>query len=833
MIFGADVLERLKEHFPRHVERRYVFPHTYVGVETIDCPSETDEREAWLAQCVGVTHADLRDLANRLFLRFEIRRPDEPNELPEDRGDFWMRALQEQCPSTQGASGAPVVHFYGFKGGQARSSVLAFLSKVLADDGWRVLALDMDAEAPSLDLLFSAEAFDAASTVVGLRAGLEVLPVRAYAPARGEGFVELLPFRPAGELFDLEAAALSMEMGIYPPGQTRLAQALAVKRDRYDVLLIDHRTGVAPTVLPWIRQLPGPVVAFARMDGQWRAAVDFFRPLWTMSGDARSLLATACPAHSERNDFIAAHREQAIEVLNVLADSRAAGEDNDQDRVSGEDLIDHWVLWPYDRAFEDGPVPDVTATASATMESVAEFRRLLELTGRKQHQPQVVASLHPSGAKDEGHLIQTRALRQLRSIPNPFTYILGRKGTGKTRLVRVLMEEGLGEPLLVADEAQEARFGFVRDSHILELARASQQDPDRLWWTLLAAALKANTTERLALLDRLEEIRQADAPPVPLCRIAAKDAGRARVFLLDGLETAFSREQTFPFIAALFRMIATVEADPDLREKIRFKVFIRTDLAQRGFENFEQQSYGRQLVLTWDTQSILNFALSRIDQLAWFCANFPDATGAVRDRLDDLKNGSVPAAECDQLMLRFFPPKLSRTNINTGTFLRTYFSDDPKAEVSFYPRVYDAFLTNIASDDARGYSGERVQNGRIAQRLIYYAHEQATQDFLAQVKSELQNIVDLSDNELKSLLDAMRDTITPFSLDLRTQELASCSGLAAASVRTAMERMKNLGIFEDRPGFRGQWRVGRLFKTSLGMIYDRKKRLQNTDENSA
>ena len=44
-------------------------------------------------------------------------------------------------------------------------------------------------------------------------------------------------------------------------------------------------------------------------------------------------------------------------------------------------------------------------------------------------------------------------------------------------------------------------------------------------------------------------------------------------------------------------------------------------------------------------------------------------------------------------------------------------------------------------------------------------------------------------------------------------------GIDAKEIRNAIERMKNVGMFEDRPDYSGQLRVGRLFKSSLRMKY--------------
>lgn len=821
MITGQEFLERLETAFPDQTQRRFTFPFTHIDVVASDFPEDPDERICVIANRTGLTEAALQELCNRLFLRLEPRRPGEPDVRPANRGEFWMRALQE-APSPPKQPACRVIHFYGYKGGQGRSTLLAFLSEVLAADGWRVLVVDMDAEAPSLDVLYGAAAADMASTIIGLRAELPLRPLRAYTPQVGDGYVDLCAFRPPEARYDLDAAALSMELSIHPPSQQAIIRRLVSMASTYDVLLVDHRTGLAPTVLPWVAGLPGPVVAFARMDGQWRGARRHLGPLWRGHAGQPGVLVSALPPGEEEEHYARETEEQALELLEELVDafSSTSGDESEAEIVP-EDLLDHWVLWPFDPAFGRVQVPDPKSVGGPVLKTIGELRRLLELTGVKKH---VARILHPSGGADEGHLIQTRALRELSTPNNPYTFILGRKGTGKTRLLRALADARLGEALLVPIETPESLGGIVGEDRIVQQAVSNVSEPEKFWWSLIAAALSGPTTARARMRTALDTIYRLQLDPIDFALQQVASSTGQRVFMIDGLETAFPRERTFAMLAALFRVTTALDADPVLREHVRLRIFVRTDLAQRGFENFEQQSFGKTLNLAWDTQSILNFALSRIEQLNWFRHNFPDATADVSGKLPDLLLGSVSVEACEALLMRYFPHRLGRTNINTTTFLRTWFSDDPKAETSFYPRVYDEFLRVIAGENRLEFSGPELIDGRLSPRLIYYAHARATERFLHQVKSELLNIVDLSERQLTDLLDAMKDTITPFVFERRADELAGRSGLSASQVRPAMERMKRLGIFEDRPQFTGQWRVGRLFKSSLGMIYDRRRK---------
>lgn len=822
MISGSELLDAIEAKFGR-VRRSFAFPFTHIAVQFDGFPADEDERELFLATRLGVDLGFLRATANRLFLRFHLYRPGEPNELPADRGEFWMRALQEHEPSLVTAQQRKIVHFYGFKGGQGRSSSLATLAMALANDGWRVLAVDMDAEAPSLHTLFASAINDVNSTMIGLRAGVSVRPFRAYNSPSSDSFVDLLAFRPSESRWNLDAAALAMEVAVYPPGQVALIDGLRrlANENGYDIVLIDHRTGLAPTVLPWTRGLPGSVVAFARMDGQWRAARGHFSPLWSTATGQAAVLASAMPPARDDNDYAREVDDQASELLDELASAVLPGADFDHE-VNPDDLRDYWVLWPFDSAFTSDRSPRPSELSGATLVAISKLRRLLQLSERR------LRPLHVSGASDEGHLVQTLALRTLRLPTNPYAFIVGRKGTGKTRLVRALAAEGLGEPLFVADDFSAVLGGINRDASFDQAVNRFSQQAERFWWHLLAAGLRAGP-RRSDLKEYFSRAVLLDNDPIDDCREAVRTQAGVRTFLVDGLETGFSRERMFDFVGALFRLVTSIENDPVFRDGVRIKVFVRTDLAERGYENFEQFSVGRRLDLQWDTQSILNFALTRIAELPWFFEKFPVATEEVRRHLSKLTLGALPVNECDALLLRFLPERLGHANINTTTFLRTWFSDDPKAEASFYPRVYDEFLGFIAAGHS-AFSGPELKNGHLAQDLLYRAHAHATQHFLTAVQSELRNIVDLEVQQLDDLITAMKGTITPFSLEQRVTELAELTGLGKSRIRSAMERMKRIGIFEDRPGFTGQWRVGRLFKTSLGMLYDRRKRKREPGE---
>src|SRR5262249_43092126 len=155
--------------------------------------------------------------------------------------------------------------------------------------------------------------------------------------------------------------------------------------------------------------------------------------------------------------------------------------------------------------------------------------------------------------------------------------------------------------------------------------------------------------------------------------------------------------------------------------------------------------------------------------------------------------------DAEELLLRIFPERLRRLNLKMTTFMRTYFSDDPSGIKSFYPRIYDEFLTFINDRGSRSKSQPIEGVGeykRVSQQLIYTAHEHATTQFLQQVRSELRYLVALEDAELDRLLGAFRGTTTPFRLDPRIREIAQRTRIGVKEVRAAMDQMLNIGIFE-------------------------------------
>jgi hypothetical protein len=747
----------------------------------------------------------------------------------------------------------PIIHFYGYKGGQARSTVLGMLSKSFANDGYRVLAVDADIEAPSLHAVFETRVVKPESTLLGcIQYGLEPSPQSVYVPkiSSSQGRVDLIACKPSGPDYDLDLASFALMSALNPNViQLGFERILNSCRD-FDVVLIDHRSGLASTVLPLAATFPGPVVVCVRLDEHSDEADGFFKTLFDQNPELPGLYLSFSLDPEDSIEKLMGRNRQRIEVLlGALSDAIARGAFGDGEALptDPEDLGSYWVPWFHDRSFLVRGLPDIENISADNRGSLSKIRELTGLQSPKKGRAAVASSLVTSqprqltnsGNTDQGLLIQTDTLRKLLAPNSPYTYILGRKGTGKTRLVKTLVDKKQGRPLLVADDfpAGDATLssdaGFKDLTDLLPLA-----DAEKLWWILLDVAVSSGRDQSREQLLRiwLQALRAQGPIAASIDAISGKlqSIRDPQVFLIDGVETAFTSAKMRSFVEGLFRFLSAVQSNTQTSQKITVRLFIRTDLARQAVENVEQQIEGRALTISWDTQSILNFALTRIYDLEWFRQQFPDTTGRIGAELDRLADGAVPEAQCNEFLLEIFPLKIRRNNLLTLTFLKDYFSEGLGESASFYPRIYDTFLRSIAEPANIGPTAARsqqVRDARVAQPLIIAAHDYASKEYLKQVAAELKNLLRLSDDSQENqervgnLIDAFTGLPTPFKFDECLAEvsrkLRNSFKVGSERVREALLQMKRVGIFEDRPGYAGWWRAGRLFKNALGMKYVR------------
>lgn len=755
----------------------------------------------------------------------------------------------------------PVVHFYGYKGGQGRSTILAMLSQSLAEDGYKVLAIDADIEAPSLQSIFDGAATTLESTLLGCTSfNLKPEPITVFVPKSGIGRIDMIACRPSDTDYDLDSANFALRSALDPEAlQLAVGRILDYAKDQHDIVLIDHRTGLSASAVPLIATYPGPVVICLRLDEQSDRASAYFDVLFKLNPSNPGLFVSFSldPEESIRS-MMGKHQNKIIDLLQSISDSFKLlevdinGQPSEINVPEADEMLNYWIPWFHDRSFFGKRLPSFSSILSDNQKSMANIRDILGVSTPIENTEDTLPppasdtnerELSGSGNKDFGPLIEADALRQLRIPSSPIVYISGRKGTGKTRLLRALAEEGRGEPLLVAEDYPHPKGLLSNDVILSDLASRCMEDSVKFWWILLDSSLPNNDRkeQQERLKASLSKIEKDGLNSISISSIRDKITlfESKRIMLIDGVETAFSPSQTNVFVEALFRFLSTTQTDASINHRLVIRLFIRTDLVEGARENIEQQLENRWIKLAWDTETILNFVLARIGSIPWFKKEFPAVTTEIARQMPQLIQGAVKEDQCGTLLLQIFPEKIRRNNLGTLTFLKNYFSDGQGDRASFYPRVYDSFLRYIANGGPVGVRNTRLQveNNRVAQDLIFEAHANACKDYLSQVKDELKNMLELAVNpvsnteRISELLDGFNGMLTPFDLDETIAKLGVkiTPKIEDSILRKALIQMKRVGIFEDRPEYPGQWRVGRLFKSSLGMRYNRKRRDEGLD----
>lgn len=849
----SHLLNKLQEFFSGKFEIKYVHPLLYIiCVDEEFGRKEMDERYELLANKVGIELDELLKIVARgsiqIALVNSIERKIEYSFLDDqESGRHWLSWFARSgkidlAEHSQDSNGARAIHFYGFKGGQARSTVLVLLAKFLADNGRKVLIVDADVEAPSLDAVFDVVADSAASTLMGLCGWAdEISPLsRVYVGTSSQGSVDLIPCRPRSKDFDVDFAGFLLGTTL----DARITQNASAKlRDfvnankLYDYVFFDHRTGLAPSVLPLMNGWPGSTVVFVRPDGMSRNLESSSAIEALLSHDKQSpgaFVSFSLDPQQSNDEFLKENGKFIESLLVKMSDALSTDGD-----IDPTELLRYWILWRHDSSMfgRDAPSPEkIGAQNRSALNQIIEILGL-EL-GHVSNESDSEVVLSKSGAVDEGHFVLTPELSRLFSKDSRILYIFGRKGTGKTRLLKELSAQKLGTPLLVASDFSGGgiQSGGVEFNSLL---KTCDGDYEVFWWALLYCALydesrfilhgeSPNLAHRVtAMSDRSNRNLKILADPKYIEDFVYKSPFFFGNFLIDGIETAVPASDLRRFVESLFRFLSTLQYSKKLSSYIRVRLFLRSDLYKGAVQNVEQQIEGCSIDLRWDRKSILNFCVARIHSLSWFKENFSSAWKKIDDQLLIISRGGLSESDAETLLLEIFPVGLERNRLKTTTFFATYFSDaggDGENKASFYPRLFDGFLRTM--NDAIDHSNS-IKDGRLNGAFVLESYDRASNEFIDEVKTELYNLleitkeVDSNREAVNNLLVAFSGIRTPFVVDDTIKEVSEKTGIPSEIVRDSVNKMKQIGIFEDRPGYSGWWRSGRLYKSGLKMKYVR------------
>jgi MinD-like ATPase involved in chromosome partitioning or flagellar assembly len=844
-------LERLKDKEELDFVIRFRYPYIYLDIKSAKLAviNEDEEKELWLANILAITMTELRLICNHGMISLQYVDVLEAKEPLRSTGLHWLSQLypwdSKQEPVLTDENKIRLVHFYGYKGGQARSTVLATLACSLAEIGWKVLAVDADLEAPSLDLIFQKRTNRVDQSLLGIYLGEEPNPSAVYHPKKinSLGRVDLLACKPkVTEIsdWDIEFSAFLIQANSDPEIIKNISLKIKnlAETNKYDIILLDHRSGLSVTPMFWMKEMRGPVAVLCKLDTQWETAKEFLQILFNLNSDFPGIFISHRPDDEEPFKFRDRNQDQIEDLLQIIQDVKYSGADDEE--IEDQPLDDSlWIEWPYDQSYRSKLLPNPNDLNNETIKSIEQIRFSLGLGHKisKKIKGESV-SLSPSGAQDAGILIHTDAILKLFNMGDNYNYIFGRKGTGKTRLFRALIEQKKERAILSPGDLT-LDFGIQSDlPEVIQFAKKFENNPIYFWWSLLLSSLNSkNKVEQLnewkTLVGKSGQLEYSEE-----CYKLIQSSKSDLRYLIDGVETSFSGILINKYIEALFQFLKTIQNDYRINKKINIRLFLRTDLKKYGGENLEQQIADRSIYLFWDSQTALNFLLTRVYSNSWFKLKFKSQIDAMSSDMNKIEKGEIlKIDECKEYLDKFFPEKIKRHKINLISFLKTYFSDasgttDQEGGLSYYPRVYDSFISKISQPETISnppYRGEPIEKDKIADDLIYAAHKSATLDYRDQVKDELAFMIEFNEDSnnnrqlIGEFLNQFSGEQTPFKPDELADSLCKKMNkkLDIAKIKTALQILKEVGIFEVWPKNPGQWRVGKLFKFSLNMKFRR------------
>jgi len=246
------------------------------------------------------------------------------------------------------SGGAPRIVFYSIKGGVGRSTALAATAWTLAQQGSRVLVLDLDLESPGLSSALLPEErrpaygitdwlledlVDNGDTVIG-----DLIAVSALSHD-GEIYVVPAHGRFPGEYVSKLGRVWMpkpLENGSRENWSQRLARLIGLLEDRWkpDVILLDSRAGIDEVASSCVTDLGAMLVLLFAIDGEqtWSGYRLLFE-YWSRTGkievirDRLQFVGAMIPDDEGRKDYFDRLRESAADLFgDLLYDKIPPGE---------------------------------------------------------------------------------------------------------------------------------------------------------------------------------------------------------------------------------------------------------------------------------------------------------------------------------------------------------------------------------------------------------------------------------------------------------------------------------------------------------------------------
>ncbi|MDX1959650.1 MAG: AAA family ATPase [Leptospiraceae bacterium] len=856
-----EFLDKIKNNinFTYKFEHRY--PYIYLSIISKEFKNLEDENECEIlfSKWINLAPSDINSITsnNLITVTYTNEKIEEVN-----RGDHWL-ARQLNLPIADdrvllsNSENLKIVHFYGYKGGQGRSSVLASISRILADEGWRVLIIDSDLEAPTLDKILDAQVSNLEGTLLGYHLGIKTNPINCYKSIqyKRKGMIDLIPCYPSRdeEKWKSEYIAFLLKASMDSNVIYDVAKQITPFAKDYDAIFIDHRTGLSNTPIFWVNYFRGPFAITVRLDEQWESAKKFFSQLFSYNKEFPGLYIYQVPNNSE--SFFENKEPQMFALKDLLA--KVIGENEDPDSLESNILS-----WPYDKIFHSTLFPAKSQMTQDLKDAINEIRNTLELKKEIDKEDIITQTSDESGNKSRSSLIHIPILLQLFDPDNKIIGIFGRKGTGKTRLYKELVLSTNAEPLFSSNDFENG--GAINSSITggYKITNAIQKftgNKSAFWWSIILTGLMFPDTKKIngqefhqVWFEKVLSHSLNEDDLISQIEVILKKNNKKRIFLIDGIETAFDDPRLLKeYVYSLFKnILEPIHNSPQFKNYLTIKIFLRTDLIPNSIQNIEQL-LGKERVkyLQWNNKYIFNFVITLIAENEWFKSEkaFADKIEKYSESIKKIKEGKefLEIEECEKFLALIFPKKIEKAKSYLMNFFKNYFSDNSFKEkikdendssLTYNPRVFEFFISSI-SESGKNNSQKIIENigvrRQLSQDIVWNSYQSASGKFFDNVKQEIVSMIQFSTESEENtdlvgeFLNNFSGLATPFKKNELKKELfkkMKNQGLSNDQIEEALDSMLDFGIFEKMPTDPNRWRVGRLFKESLGMKFSRKEK---------
>ena len=583
---------------------------------------------------------------------------------------------QNQLTAPQREASLPrTVTFYSFKGGVGRTTALTHVAWILAMRGRKVVAVDLDLEAPGLSTAFNLKPQPKYGIV-------DYFYERSYLPegiepniSIAEIFGEVRIPNATGRLFVVPAGFLNLDYvskvddlhaTTVIDGNQSLWSVFKVEiyeQLKPDIILIDSRTGINQWGALSLIQAADEAIIFLFPNEQNKQGIELLlQSLQSLKKLSINFVFSPVP------DITKIGLSKVKEICKSLFEriKIVTNENNNEEDIDNyQSKIEEPLVVPYIQLIalaDNYPVPALldyyNKIANLIDEETDDLQRKNVLANSEKRWTIIESLQFPEvNAADTEHLglIFQRTTDFEKFLDDTTCLIRGRKGTGKTALYSLFLKhKSVGQKLAhgrldnTVFLSAHGRFKESRPSRDeFQVIHRHLQQNDGTWESFWRAYLllrchqeklfkfprnnkfsrlkeiinklptegwQYESTQALLELSTHSDLRLIVKDAINIIHQEAKDKSQKLWFLYDDLDEDFRQagEVRQQAITGLFQLIQSCDANR--LTAIRFKVFLREDIWNRLIFDNRSHFNGRDILLQWTRVDFLRLALRQVIQ---------------------------------------------------------------------------------------------------------------------------------------------------------------------------------------------------------------------------